>query len=145
MAGLEALLGLRRLMGPSVEIELVAPDPELVLRPLLVAEPFGLGTAMRLDLEEIANEQGARFRRDAVAAVDPAEQSVRTRGEETLRYDALLLAIGARPVESVPGAINSAEEISLVLPPPWPQRREEWAQALSEAAPEPATPEEAHL
>jgi sulfide:quinone oxidoreductase len=106
VAGLEALLGLRHVLGPSAEIELIAPSEEFVLRPLLIGEPFGLGGALRLEMEEVAAEHGAGFRPAAVSAVEPAERSVRTGDGAEVPYDALLLAIGTRPARSVPGAIH---------------------------------------
>lgn len=85
---------------------MLAPSPQFVLRPLLTGEPFGFGSAMRLDLDEIAREQKADFHRAAVTAVDPGARSVHTDSGESVEYDALLLAIGTRSIESVPGAIN---------------------------------------
>ena len=43
IAAVEGLLRLRRLAGDSLEIELVAPDEELVYRPLAVRQPFAFG------------------------------------------------------------------------------------------------------
>ena len=50
VAGLEALLALRALLGGTVEIELLAAEPEFCYRPIAVAEPFGLGEVRRLEL-----------------------------------------------------------------------------------------------
>jgi NADH dehydrogenase FAD-containing subunit len=43
IAAVEGLLRLRRLLGGSVDIEVVAPNDELVMRPLAVRQPFALG------------------------------------------------------------------------------------------------------
>jgi sulfide:quinone oxidoreductase len=106
VAAVEALLGVHDLLKTGARTELIAPDPEFVLRPLLVAEPFGIGEAVRLDLAELAAANGAAFRRDALATVDASSRSIRTRAGERLHYDALLLAIGAHPIEAVSGAIT---------------------------------------
>jgi sulfide:quinone oxidoreductase len=106
VAGLEALLALHELAGPRVRIELLAPEREYVYRPLSVAEPFGLADPARVDIAEIAAEHGARHRRDALASLDSARRTLHTESGRTLRYGALLLAIGARPVEAVHGALT---------------------------------------
>ena len=46
-AGLELVLALRELAGDRVQVTLVAPEPEFVAPPMLIAEPFGLGVAQR--------------------------------------------------------------------------------------------------
>jgi len=106
VAALEALLTLRSALGDRARVELIAPDPEFVFRPLLVAEPFGLTRALRIELERVAQENGASYRWDAVISVDPTRRRIATAGGDELDYDALLLAIGTRPVEAVPGALT---------------------------------------
>ncbi len=106
VAGLEALLALRELAGPRVRVELLAPEREFVYRPLSVAEPFGLANPARIDLAELAARHGARHRRDSLASVDAERRTLHTKSGRMLRYDMLLLAIGAQPVEAVHGAIT---------------------------------------
>ena len=106
VAGLEALLALHQLAGPRVRVQLLAPEREFVNRPLAVAEPFGLAHPARIDLAEIAAEHGARHRRDALRSLNSARRTLHTKSGRTLRYDALLLAIGARSAEAVHGALT---------------------------------------
>jgi sulfide:quinone oxidoreductase len=106
VAALEALLALRKLARDLVHTTLFAPDPEFRYRPLSVTEPFGVAAARNLDLLEIALSQQATFLRDAITEVRPSSREVATEGGRTLEYDALLLAIGARGAEAIPGAIT---------------------------------------
>jgi NAD(P)H-nitrite reductase large subunit len=73
---------------------------------MLVAEPFGAAEALRLDLQDVVAEAGGRHLKDALASVDPASRAITTGTGNTLSYDALILAVGARPIESVPGALT---------------------------------------
>ncbi len=106
IAALEAMLALRSLAGERVVIELLAPEPEFVFQPLAVAEPFGFGEPTRISLPDAAAAAGATYRSDSLAAVEGDERRVITGGGETLDYDALLVATGARRVEAVPGALT---------------------------------------
>src|SRR4051812_17342815 len=76
IAALETLLALHDLAGNRVQITIVAPDREVVYRPMTVAEPFGLGTARRYPLDEIAAEFGARILHGTVVAVDGTAHAV---------------------------------------------------------------------
>lgn len=105
VAGVEALLALRAVAGQGPSIELLSPDPSLAYRPLRVAEPFGLGEMHRFPLAEIAADQRAKFRLGAVTSVDPDGHRARQRSGAWLAYDALLIAIGAKPRNVVPGAL----------------------------------------
>jgi len=105
VAGLEAVLALSELVDGGLDVELLAPAQEFLYRPMLVAAPFGAGEALRIDLHRAARDAGARHTRDALASVDPASRSVTTTAGRTLGYDALLLALGGRPEEAVPGAL----------------------------------------
>jgi sulfide:quinone oxidoreductase len=106
IAAIEALLTLCDLAPERVRIELLAPEPQFVHRPLFVAEPFGIAEAQRLELADVAREHGAALRADGLASVDPTRQTVTTAGGEEVRYEALLVAIGASPVQAVPGAVT---------------------------------------
>ena len=75
---------------------LVSQDDWFVDRPLTVAEPFGLGSAARHSLPEIAAEFGAQFVHATVTAVAAAEHRVSCAGGPDLGFDTLILAPGAR-------------------------------------------------
>jgi sulfide:quinone oxidoreductase len=77
---------------------------------MLVAEPFGSGDALRLSLDRLAREAGVSLRRDALVAVDPENRAVITEAGKRLSYDALIVALEARPVEAVPGALTFSGE-----------------------------------
>jgi sulfide:quinone oxidoreductase len=62
-----------------------------------VREPFAFGPARSHDIAEIARDIGVELVVDRFARVDEPERTVHTEGGERLRYDALILALGARP------------------------------------------------
>ncbi len=106
VAGLEASLALSTLAENLVDVELISPGDEFVYRPLLVAEPFGGTDVLKIDLESVARDTGARHTKDALASVDPSAHEVITRSGDRVGYDALLIALGANPVAAVPGALT---------------------------------------
>ena len=108
VAGLEALLALHDLARSRVDVTLLAPTTRFVYRPLLVAEPFGVGGATEIDLAPIVEDCGARHVQESLIAVEPREGTVATESGSRLPYDALLVASGARPVDAVPGALSFA-------------------------------------
>jgi sulfide:quinone oxidoreductase len=110
VAGLEALLALSALAEDLVEVDLISPSEEFIYRPMLVAEPFGSAEILRLEIPRIVREAGAEYTKEAVVSVDPAARTVTTGGGEEIRYDALLIALGATPVEAVPGAHTFGDE-----------------------------------
>src|SRR5215208_149726 len=118
IAGLETVLALSALAADRVEVIVISPEREFVYRPLLVAEPFGAAEALRIDLGEVLNDVEARHVVDALVRVDPAGRVVDTAAGAALTYDALVLAIGASPVEAVPGALtfSGAEERRQLAP-----------------------------
>jgi len=112
VAGVEALLALRELAGDLVDVELLSPSDEFVYRPLQVVEPFGSGETIRLELGRIVADAGARHTRDALVSVDPRERTVGTASGHARPYEVLLVALGARAAEAVPGAITFGGEQS---------------------------------
>jgi sulfide:quinone oxidoreductase len=98
VAGLEAVLALHAEAGDRVEITLLEPSIELVDRPMLVARPFAAGHADRTPIARIIGPTGATHRREALASVDTDARTVTTDAGDTLHYDSLVLALGARAV-----------------------------------------------
>jgi sulfide:quinone oxidoreductase len=120
VAGVEALLALRALAGPGPSIELISPEPDLVYRPLRVAEPFDLGEARRFPLEDIVSDQRASLRSNALTSVDPAGHRARLSRGEWLAYDTLLVATGARASNALPHALpfhghSGSDELAATL------------------------------
>src|SRR5215216_4653346 len=99
IAAVEGLLRLRRLAADSVQIELIAPNEQLVYRPMAVGEPFAFGPPRRYPLRRMARDCDADWTRDSLAWVDPDAQVVHTGEGRRVEYDALLVAVGARQVE----------------------------------------------
>lgn len=108
IGSLAGALALREYAPPGVELTLLAPGPDLVLAPESVHEAAGGPPAARYALAAIAEDLGAELVPDVLEAVEPARRRAGTRGSGLLGYDALLLAIGARPGDALPGALRFA-------------------------------------
>jgi sulfide:quinone oxidoreductase len=98
-AALEAALALHRLAGDRVATTLLAPESNLTYRPLSVLSPFAAGGATTYSIERMAADAGFTHVRGRLARVDAADHAVVTVEGETLQYDVLIIASGARPVE----------------------------------------------
>ena len=61
VAALEAALALRDLGGERMATTMIAPNPDLVCRPMTVREPFGYAVARRYPLEELARDIGVEL------------------------------------------------------------------------------------
>jgi sulfide:quinone oxidoreductase len=96
VAGLEALLALRDLAGDLVDLTLLAPEAEFVYRPMAVVEPFGRGRADRRLLADIVSEFGAGLIQSALVEVDSGGGAAVTGAGQRVRFDALVVAVGAR-------------------------------------------------
>jgi sulfide:quinone oxidoreductase len=96
VAALETVLALADLARDRTDVTVIAPREEFIYRPLSVREPFAYGSARRYRLESIVRGAGASLLGDELVWVDPANQTVHTRGDLTIEYDALMLALGAR-------------------------------------------------
>jgi sulfide:quinone oxidoreductase len=108
VGALEGLLALQHHAHDRMRISVVCATRYLSYRALSVAEPFGGDPAPRYSWEEIARDRGVELIHDVVAAVRPATRTLETRDGPPIPYDALLLALGARPCPALPGAIPFA-------------------------------------
>jgi sulfide:quinone oxidoreductase len=106
VAAFEAALVLRDLGRIRVATDLVAPEEEFVYRPLAVASPFRMGDVKRFPLRQLVEAAGATLTQAALREVDPERKIVSTDDGQELPYDALLLALGARPAEAIEGALT---------------------------------------
>jgi sulfide:quinone oxidoreductase len=108
IGALAGALALREYAPPGLELTLLAPRPELVVTPESVVEAVGGPPATRYDLAAIADDLGAGLVPDALEAVDPEVRHAGTREHGLVGYDALLIAVGARPGPGIPGALRFA-------------------------------------
>jgi sulfide:quinone oxidoreductase len=106
VAAVETLLGLRALAGERVEMELLSDSSELVNRPSSVTQAFGRTSPRRVDIARIAADCGARLRHGSLDGVDLECNEALTRGHERIRYDVLVVGIGARVHDPLPGALS---------------------------------------
>ena len=94
-AALEAALRLQRVAGGRVATTILAPEKHFVTRPMSVLVPFATAHAPSVPLERMAAEAGATLHPGRLASVDAGAREVVTDEGERLRYDALLIAVGA--------------------------------------------------
>src|SRR4029078_12730819 len=96
VAGLETLLALRAAAGERVDISLIAPETKFFNRSMAVDQPSRIRSGNGLKLREVAGECGAERNGATGRDVDSQRQVVVTEEGETLAYDRLVLALGAR-------------------------------------------------
>lgn len=142
LAALEAAYALAQTENAAFDVTALAPNTELVLRPMSVAEPFNAGRPERFALAELLGVAGARFIHAVLASVDVPRRTVTLSDGSHLPYDALMIACGAtaRPafthaltfddaradqllhglVQDIEGGYVSSLAIVVPSPPPWP-------------------------
>jgi sulfide:quinone oxidoreductase len=96
VAGLETLLALSALARDRVDVTIVAPEAKFINRSMAVGQPFGRQRVRGVSLQAIAAEHGARRERGTVDRIELDRRVVVTRERSELRYDYLVLALGAR-------------------------------------------------
>jgi sulfide:quinone oxidoreductase len=104
VAGLEAALALKSLAGERVEVEMLTARRDLLYRPTAVGEPFRTASVGRYDLAELAERGGFGFNQTSLRSVDPEKRRAVPHDGGELDYDFLIVATGARPLWSIPGA-----------------------------------------
>jgi sulfide:quinone oxidoreductase len=137
VAALEATMALRDLAGERVEITMICPQDEFVFQPVSVGEPFALGKTRRISLRKFSADFDIHLEPDGLAWVAPSSHAAFLTGGGEVRYDVLLVAVGARRVpvfehaitfrgqedtESVHGLIQDLEggyskRIAFLVPP----------------------------
>jgi sulfide:quinone oxidoreductase len=95
VGALEALMALHDLGEQQLDLTLVAPADDFVLRPMSIAAAFSEGHVTRVPLDHVCRHFGVRRIRSAVHAVDAEAHTVHCDDGHVLEYDRLILAIGA--------------------------------------------------
>jgi len=108
--GVETMLALRALAGERVRVTLVSASTSLAYKPAATIESLDETTPLVYDLHAIAGDAGASFCRDRVETVAPEARRVRLASFTHLRYDALVLAVGARALSAIPGALTFRDQ-----------------------------------
>lgn len=104
-AALEAALALRARPAVRTHLTLISRDSEFAYRPAATAEAFGDVPPRAYDLDAIAGDLRAVYRKDRLESVASRRKYVRLASGARVTYDALILAVGARARAGVPGAL----------------------------------------
>ena len=106
IAALETLGALHRLAVDRVSVTLVAPEEAFTYRPQSLASADQRAGQRSPRMGELEMSVGARHVRDRISWVDSADHAVHTAAGTRLRYDALVVAIGARASAAYPDALT---------------------------------------
>jgi len=94
VAALETALALHELAPGLLTTTVIAPNEELVNRPMTVREPFAHPRAHRYPIAPIVADAGAELLVDELAWVDPGKRILHTGSDAAIEYDELVLALG---------------------------------------------------
>jgi sulfide:quinone oxidoreductase len=100
-AGLEGLLGARQALGPEANLRLIAPEREFRYRPMTPDSLFRPAPERGLAIADLVAKTGATWVVDRADAIRQDERSVLTRDGDTVPFDYLLLAPGARAARAL--------------------------------------------
>jgi sulfide:quinone oxidoreductase len=106
VAAVEAVAALRALAGSEPRITLLAPQPRFTMRPTSVATPFGFGAPAKLPLDVVARHAPFDLRTGKLADVETGDRVAITDWGEAIAYDFLVVAVGARSLPALAGAIT---------------------------------------
>jgi sulfide:quinone oxidoreductase len=106
----EAMLALRALAPECVSVTLISDSAVLAYKPAATMEAFEETPPRTYDLQAIAADARAFLRVDRLEAVAPHDHSVRLASFAQLDYDALVLAVGARAIAAIPGALTFRDQ-----------------------------------
>ena len=106
VAALETALALHDLAPDRTDVTVLAPNTDFIYRPMTVREPFAYGAASRYPLEAIVRDAGATLLTGELGWVDTDRRTIHTKDDEAIEYDALMLALGAKPTAHFANALT---------------------------------------
>jgi sulfide:quinone oxidoreductase len=98
LAALEGVVALAQLAPDLTDVTVIARNTEFIDRPMTLREPFAHGTAQHYPVAAIVRAAGADLLAGDLAWIDPRTRTVQTQDNQSLHYDALLIALGAKRV-----------------------------------------------
>jgi sulfide:quinone oxidoreductase len=102
VAGLEALLALRALLGDRVDITIVSPETKFVNDSMAVTRSSTPARMHALPLEAVASDLAARWRRGALDRVEPEAHRILTDDGTELVSTGTSRALADRRVDALP-------------------------------------------
>jgi sulfide:quinone oxidoreductase len=109
VAGLEAILRLRRLAGDRLDITLLSPSDTFRYRPWTVLEPFNQVAVRHYPISRLVQDAGCRWIRGELGWVNRAAHVAYTRAGDEVSYDAVVVALGGRELPPPPAVLSFAE------------------------------------
>jgi sulfide:quinone oxidoreductase len=106
VAALETALALADLAPDRTDVTVIAPNTEFVYRPMVVREPLAYSSAHRYPLAPIIHDAGAQLITGELGWIDPATRTIHTKADDSIEYDALMLALGASITRRYPHALT---------------------------------------
>jgi sulfide:quinone oxidoreductase len=106
VAALEVALALAQLAPELTDTTVIAPNDEFLYRPMTVREPFSYPAACRYPLQPIALAAQATLLREELDWIDRDQHTIHTNTGKAIEYDALVLALGARPIARYEHAVT---------------------------------------
>ena len=106
VAALESVLALRSVAPDDVAVTVLTGSKEFVYQPLTVLEPYQPGATLHLAWSQLAAELGVAHIAGRLDAVDPDARQITSEEQGQIDYDVLVVAIGGRRRELVPGALT---------------------------------------
>jgi sulfide:quinone oxidoreductase len=97
IAAVECALALTDLAGDRARVSVVAPDPDLVIKPLVVEEPFTGKPAETHELAPLLEAAGAEVVAGAMSSADVDRSRIELSDGSWIDYDALVVCVGGRP------------------------------------------------
>jgi sulfide:quinone oxidoreductase len=109
VAGLEAILRLRRLAGDRLDITLLSPADTFRYRPWTVLEPFDQVAVRHYPISRLVQDAGCRWIRGELGWVNRAARVAYTLAGDELSYDAVVIALGGRELPAPPAVLSFNE------------------------------------
>jgi sulfide:quinone oxidoreductase len=106
VAALEAMLAFDVIAYSKADVHLFSPKSKFVLKSLAVSSGFGRGGLLNFDLPKLTATARATFHNSSVSKIITERRVIRLSGDSEFNYDYLIASPGAKPLWSVPGAIN---------------------------------------
>ena len=106
MAGIETALALREFAGDRAAVTMIDPGRRFAIPATATGSAFGIVPSVDVPLARVVARAGAVLRNSRMVGVDAARRLAMLAGGELLRFDSLVVAVGAHPAPHLPEALT---------------------------------------